>query len=67
MPGPIGELARKVGGMQRLTALLRTPPRTIRGWAHGTPIPGTAQIILEQLCALHLIPYPQEETDANEN
>ena len=56
MPGHLGDLARAVGGMQRLSDLLRTPSRTIRGWAHGTPIPGAAQLLIEGLCKLHSIP-----------
>ena len=58
MPGHLGHLARAVCGMQALSTVLRTPPRTIRGWANGSPIPGAAQVAIESLCDEHSITYP---------
>ena len=56
MPGPIGELARTVGGVQALCDLLGgVAPSTVRRWAIGETEPGgPAHALLARLLDEHL-------------
>jgi DNA-binding transcriptional regulator YdaS (Cro superfamily) len=52
LPGPVGELARAVGGTAALSALLGVSARTLQRWAKAAP-PRTARILLERIAAEH--------------
>ncbi len=60
LPGPLGDLARAVGGVAALGALLAVSPRTIRQWAHGErALRGPALLAVVALCKKHKITPPQ--------
>ncbi len=58
LPGPIGNLARKMCGVQVLCDRLGgVAPSTVRRWANGEIQPqGPARLLLDQLLAEHRIP-----------
>ena len=59
LPGPLGDLARKVGGVKDLAMLWRVSPRTIYDWAHQRRNPeGPAQLLIEGACQRHGIAPP---------
>jgi hypothetical protein len=53
LPGPIGELAHKVGGVAQLSDSLGVHVRTVRRWAHGGPILPMPQKMLLMLFEKH--------------
>jgi 8-oxo-dGTP pyrophosphatase MutT (NUDIX family)/DNA-binding transcriptional regulator YiaG len=55
LPGPIGALAKKVGGVSALAQELGVPVRTVRRWANGSLIPKMALKVLGQLFEQHAI------------
>jgi ADP-ribose pyrophosphatase YjhB (NUDIX family) len=63
LPGPIGELAKKVGGVGHLAEELGVAPRTIRRWATGGVIPKLPLKMLNQLFKRHAI--APERPDSN--
>lgn len=63
LPGSIGELAKKIGGVGPLAEELGVAPRTIRRWATGGVIPKLPMKMLSQLFKRHAI--PQEGLSGN--
>jgi hypothetical protein len=50
LPGPLGDLARKVGGVGVLARQIGVDPRTVRAWATGRQTPSiTAQNLINIL------------------
>jgi uncharacterized protein Yka (UPF0111/DUF47 family) len=53
LPGPLGDLARKLGGVDRLAEEVGVCPRTIRRWAHGVLILPMPRKMLTMLFEKH--------------
>ena len=54
--GPIGELARVLGGLESLAERLAVSPRTVRRWAAGErALRGPARLAIEALLKRHKI------------
>ena len=56
MSGPLGDLARAMGGLKALGRAIHASPRTIRAWAAKGRIPfGPAEMLIAALCRNHNI------------
>lgn len=53
LPGPLGELAHKLGGVAPLAEEVGVSVRTVRRWAHGDPVLPMARKVLTRLFKEH--------------
>jgi hypothetical protein len=53
LPGPLGDLAHKLGGVGPLAEEVGVSARTVRRWAHGDPMLPMARKVLTRLFKKH--------------
>ncbi len=59
MTGPVADIAKAVGGVDKLAELVGVDRRTVGRWADGSRSPsGPAKKILGQVAAKHGLPPP---------